>query len=614
MKTSLKKELTLLNIFCIATGAMISSGLFILPGLAYAKAGPAVILSYLIAGIFCIPTLLSMAELTTAMPKAGGDYFYIMRGFGPLIGTVAGFSTWFSLSLKGAFALLGMGAYLAIMTSIPIHIIALICCLFFVVLNLIGVKEAGNFQVWLVVGLLGVLTIYSIWGMKSVDLGHFSPFFSKGFNSVFATASFVFISFGGLTKVVALAEEVKNPGRNLPLGMILALVVTSIVYAVVIFVTVGVLNLEFLKSDLTPISDGAGAFGGEIFKIIISVGAFLAFISTANAGIMTASRYPLGMSRDNLLPHSFQKISTRFKTPYVSILFTGAFMVLAILFLRLELLVKVASSVLILLYIFANLTLILFRESKIISYRPKFYAPFYPYMQILGVLGGGFLLIEMGSFIVFLTMIFLILGVVWYKIYAEKRATQDTALICVLEKLVSKDKELTSESLLSELKDIVIHREGIIGERFQGLIEDAEVLDIEEPVKMEDFFEEVSGILSRTLNVSAEDMLKKFIEREKETSTVIDKGLAIPHIFIEKENIAKVVLVRAKEGIIFSDDQVVHIAFVLVGTTGQRILHLKILAAIAQITQNLKFRKNWVMAKSKEELKNIILLAEKEKH
>ena len=144
MKVGLKKELTLLNIFCIATGAMISSGLFILPGLAYAKAGPAVILSYSIAGIFCIPTLLSMAELTTAMPKAGGDYFYIMRGFGPLIGTVAGFSTWFSLSLKGAFALLGMGAYLALMTSIPIHIIALICCLFFVILNLIGVKEAGG--------------------------------------------------------------------------------------------------------------------------------------------------------------------------------------------------------------------------------------------------------------------------------------------------------------------------------------------------------------------------------------------------------------------------------------------------------------------------------------
>jgi len=132
MEGKLKKELTLLNVFCIATGAMISSGLFILPGLAFAKAGPAVIISYIIAGIFCFPTILSMAELTTAMPKAGGDYFYIMRGFGPILGTIAGFSTWFSLSLKGAFALIGMGAYLSIITEIPLIIIALFCCLFFI--------------------------------------------------------------------------------------------------------------------------------------------------------------------------------------------------------------------------------------------------------------------------------------------------------------------------------------------------------------------------------------------------------------------------------------------------------------------------------------------------
>ena len=277
-------------------------------------------------------------------------------------------------------------------------------------------------------------------------------------------------------------------------------------------------------------------------------------------------------------------------------------------------LVKIASSVLILLYMFANFTLILFRESKISSYRPKFHAPFYPYMQILGVLGGVFLLIETGSFVVFLTMIFLVLGIVWYKVYAEKRATQDTALICVLEKLVAKDKELTSESLLTELKDIVIHREGIIGERFQGLIEDAEVLDIDEPLKMEDFFKKVSETLSRELNVPAEMMFNNFIEREEETSTVIDKGLAIPHIFIEKENVDKIILVRAKDGIIFSDDQLVHIAFVLVGSTGQRILHLKILAAIAQVTQDPDFRKNWKKAKSKGELKNLILLAEKKKH
>ena len=611
MEKGLKKELTLLDIFCIATGAMMSSGLFILPGLAYAKAGPAVILSYIIAGVFCVPTVLSMAELTTAMPKAGGDYFYIMRGFGPLLGTMAGFSTWFSLSLKGAFALLGMGAYLTIMTHLPMHIIALICCLFFIILNLIGVKEAGRFQVWLVIGLLGILISYVIWGMRAVDFGHFSPFLSKGLNPLFATASFVFISYGGLTKVVALAEEVKNPGRNLPLGMILSLIVTSILYALVIFVTIGVLKLEPLKHDLTPISDGAGVFGGDIFKIIIGIGAFLAFISTANAGIMTASRYPLGMSRDKLLPSAFQRISSRFKTPYISILFTGAFMILAIYFLRLELLVKVASTVLILLYILANLTLILFRESKISSYKPKFHSPFYPYMQILGILGGGFLLIEMGTFIVFLTMLFLLSGLIWYKIYAQKRASRDSALIYVLERLVAKDKELISDNLLAELKDIVIQRDALIKDKFHKLIEQAKVLDIEGVVNVEDFFKDISGVLGEELNLKPQVLCEKFIKREKESSTVIKKGLAIPHIIIEGKNISKVLLIRARGGIVFPQDEVVHTVFVLVGSAGDRVLHLKILAAIAQVVQNPEFDKKWIEARSKEELKNIVLLSER---
>jgi len=611
MKKELKKELTLLDIFCVATGAMISSGLFILPGLAFAKAGPAVLVSYILAAILCIPTLLSKAELTTAMPKAGGDYFYIMRGFGPLFGTVAGFSSWFSLSLKGAFALLGMGAYLSVITHMPLEIIALICCVFFVVLNLIGVKEAGRFQVYLVLGLLGILLGYVIWGMKTVNPGNFSPFLAKGLNSIFATASFVFISYGGLTKIAALAEETKNPGKNLPLGMILSLLVTAIIYGAVIFVTVGVVNPTNLQETLTPISDGAGIFGGALLEIVISIGAFLAFISTANAGIMTASRYPLGMSRDKLLPIRFQRISTRFRTPYISILFTGSFMVLAIMFLKLELLVKVASSVLILLFSFANLTLILFRESKILSYRPKFRSPLYPYLQILGILVGFFLLIEMGTLIVFMTTVFLLSGLIWYRVYAQKRAARSSALIYVLERLVARDKELASDTLLTELKDIVIQRDKITPDRFHKLIEKSEVLDIEVPLTLEDFFLEVSSILSKDLGLSPEELSKKFIEREKLTTTVVREGLAIPHIVVPRENYFKIILVRAKTGIIFPDDELVHIAFVLVGSTGERSLHLKDLAAIAQITQNPEFDKQWLTARNKDELKHIILLAER---
>ncbi len=611
MKHSLRKELNFLDVFCVATGAMISSGLFILPGLAFSKAGPAVILSYIIAGILCIPTLLSKAELITAMPKAGGDYFYIMRGFGPLLGTVAGFSSWFSLSLKGAFALVGMGAYLSLVTNIPLNVIAMICCIFFICLNLVGVREAGRFQVFLVLGLILILLVYIVWGFKSVNPVNFSPFFSKGITPVFATASFVFISYGGLTKVAALAEETKNPSKNLPLGMILSILCTAILYTFVIFVTIGVLDPQSLKTTLIPISVGARALGGDVFNIVISIGAFLAFISTANSAIMTASRYPLGMSRDKLLPHYFQRISSGGNIPYIAILVTGSFMVLAILFLKLELLVKIASSILIVLYIFANLTVILFRESKIASYRPKFHSPFYPYLQVLGIIGGIFLLIEMGTFIIFLTTIFVLLGFMWYKVYGQKRSTRDSALIYALERLIAKDTELTSDNLLTELKDIVIQRDKLSEDRFHTLVEESKVLDMEQPLKMEDFFRKISEVLGGELGLEPKELFEKFIEREKASSTVLRKGLSIPHIVIKGRNIFNILLVRARSGVIFPEDKLAHIIFVLAGSSDERNLHLKVLAAIAQITQDPEFDTKWLEAKNEEELKNIVLLTER---
>ena len=613
MKKSLKKELAFIDIFCVATGAMISSGLFILPGLAFNRAGPAVIISYVLAGILCIPTALSKAELTTAMPKAGGDYFYIMRGFGPLFGSIAGLSAWFSLSLKGAFALLGMGAYLSIITPLPIQIIAVLCCLFFIILNLLGVKEAGFVQVLLVLGLLVILLGYIFLGIKNIKMENFSPFFSRGINSVFTTASFVFISFGGLTKIAALAEETKNPGKNIPLGMIASLTVTSIMYAAVIFVTIGVMNPQLLKETLTPISDGAGVLGGNVLRIVISVAAFLAFVSTANAGIMTASRYPLGMSRDKILPPVFQKVSSRFGVPYVAILFTGVFMLAVILLLKLELLVKIASSVLIILYIFANVTLILFRESKILSYRPKFRSPLYPYIQVFGILAGFFLLIEMGTPVIFLTLIFLFVGVVWYMAYAKKRATQQSALIYVMEKLVAKNKELATESLLTELRDIVITRDNYAEDRIHKLLKECVVIDIAGPMTMEALFRQVSEVLSSDLGIESEELFKKLHEREMQTSTVIRDGLAIPHIVIDAENAHRMVLVRAKTGIIFPGDNLVHIVFVLVGSLGGsgRSLHLKDLVAIAEITQSPDFDNKWLEAKNEEELRSLMLLAER---
>ncbi|MFC1593231.1 APC family permease, partial [Candidatus Omnitrophota bacterium] len=438
----LKKGLGLMDVFCIASGAMISSGLFVLPGIASVKAGSALFLAYILASCLAVPTMLSKAELVTAMPRAGGDYFYISRSMGFAAGVIGGLSSWFSLSLKGAFALIGMAAYAELVTPIPIKILAIFFCLFFIMLNLIGIKEAARTQVIIVVGLFTALLFYIIFGFPSIHIERYIPFAPGGFLPIFSTAGLIFISYGGLTKVASVAEEVRDPGRNIPLGMILSLIIVGIIYALVVFITSGLLIPARLGSSLTPISDGAYAFAGVPGMIIMAVAAILAFISTANASIMSASRYPMAMSRDKLMPSFLESINSKYKTPHYSILLTGAFMACAILFLKLELLVKIASALLIMLYILTNLAVIIMRESKIQNYQPKFRSPLYPGIQIVGILGCGFLLAEMGRLVLSISGLFIAVGLLWYLIYAGLKVEKEYALIHIIERIIN--KELTS--------------------------------------------------------------------------------------------------------------------------------------------------------------------------
>ncbi|MCK4527817.1 amino acid permease, partial [candidate division WOR-3 bacterium] len=416
----LKRELRLLDVFCIASGAMISSGIFILPGLAHARAGPAVVVSYLLAGLLAAIGVLNKAELVTALPKAGGTYFHVSRSMGPILGTVEGLITWFSLSLKSAFALIGMAAFSALVVNVDIHLIAVSLCLFFIIINLIGIKEAGRVQVTLVAGLFVLMLLYVVRGLPVVNIKNFEPFAPNGLGAIFSTAGFIFVSYGGLLKVAAVAEEVKDPGRTIPLGMIFALLVVTIFYILVVFVTTGVLGAAELDHSLTPISDGAAAFMGDGGRILLGIAAILAFVSTANAGIMSASRYPLALGRDGLLPGFLSNVNERFKTPHIAILITGVFMIIS-LFLRLDILVKAASSVLILTYLFSCLSIIILRESRLQNYQPSFRAPLYPWIQIIGILGFGFLLFEIGKDAVLLISILIISALFVYWFYGRIR-------------------------------------------------------------------------------------------------------------------------------------------------------------------------------------------------
>lgn len=621
MEKKLKKELGLLDVFCIASGAMISSGLFILPALAFAKTGPAVVLSYLLAGLLVLPAMLAKAELATAMPKAGGTYFFIERSMGTSMGTIGGLASWFSLSLKSAFALIGIGLFATLIdptiTQVQIKWIAVGCCIFFMLINIIGVKHTGRFQIVLVLFLIGLLVFYVFRGFINVQPQRFSPFMPFGLKSVFATAGLVFVSFGGLTKVSSVAEEVKNPGKNIPLGMFLAFSVVMALYAAVIFVTVGILDGKDLAGSLTPISLGAESFLGRAGIVAMSFAALLAFISTANAGILTASRNCMAMSRDYLLPKFFHTLDVKYKTPHFSIIFTGLFMIAVILFLDLESLIKTASTLMILLFLFVALSVIIMRESRIQSYRPQFKSPLYPWIYIIGIIGYIFLIFEMGRTPILITAIFILASLVWYFIYVRSRVNRRAALVHIIERLTA--KELLDATLPDELREIIVERDKIVEDRFDRLIKECEILDYEpvteEERKAENVFKKTSLVLSSRLRIDEKALFALFLKRERESSTVITPGLAIPHIIVKGSNKFDVMLIRCKKGIIFPGvKDPVHTIFILVGSRDERNFHLRALAAIAQIAQDKAFNKNWLEASNVEELRNIILLAERKRH
>jgi len=614
---ALKKGLGLLEVFSIAAGAMISSGLFVLPGLAFARAGPAMILSYIIAGVLVIPALFSKAELVTAMPKAGGDYFYITRSMGSAAGTVAGLASWLSLSLKTAFALMGMGIFAILidptLSISEIKVIAIVLCLLFMMINLSGIREAGITQILLVIFLVIILGLYVVRGFINIEPSRFDPFIPHGFGRVLATAGLVFISFGGLTKVASVAEEIKNPKVTVPIGMMLAYVIVLGLYVSVSFITVGVLHPDTLRESLTPISAGARTFWGIGGVIITAIAALLAFVSTANAGIMSASRYPLAMSRDGIMPHFFSNINRRFKTPHSAIIVTTMIMVITILFLNLEVLVEAASTMLLLLYISANLAIIVMRESRLQSYQPSFRAPLYPYLQIIGILGYLFLICDMGMITLLMTAIFIIFALLWFFVYVRPKISQESALMYVVERVT--DRQIVTDSLRDELREVVKEREEIIEDEFDHIIKDALILDLDRKMHFTEFIQIASEELSNRIDVPKDRFIKLFNEREKQSCTALRPGLAIPHIVIEGENKFDVLLVRSKDGIIFPDaPEPVHIVFVLIGTRDRRRSHLRALMAIAQIAQHHDFDDKWLSAPTTKDLRDIILLGTRKRH
>jgi len=416
----LERKLTLTTIIAISIAGMLGSGIFVLPGIAAAKTGSSIWLAYLLAAICILPAALSKSELASAMPTSGGAYVYIERAFGPLMGTISGIGLWISLLLKSSFALVGFGAYLLVLINIPIIYIKYISLGFLaliMLLNIFGVKKVGKVQLVVVtLSLLGLISLFFM-GIPMVDKQMLSPFMTDGTGGLISTIAFVYISYAGVTKIAAIAGEVKNPGRNIPLAMMISLLIISAVYVSITYTLVGNISLQELGGDIKPIHTLAFILGGPKFAYIIAGIGVITLISMANSGVLASSRFPFAMAIDKLLPKQMAKVHQKHLTPINSIIMTCLMMSLVILFLDVEKIAKLASAFKVMMFISVNLSVIILRETAVQWYEPKYKSPLYPYVQLFGVVSGFILLFYLGVMPIVTIIVISIIGCIIYWLY-----------------------------------------------------------------------------------------------------------------------------------------------------------------------------------------------------
>jgi len=613
-KKRLKKELNLLDVFAIATGATLSGGLFLLPGIASVQAGSWMFLAYLIAAIPLFPAMLSKVELATAMPRAGGVYYFLDRSLGPLFGTIGGIGIWLTLLLKVSFALIGMGAYLSLfIDDVPMTAIAIALALIIGGANLFGSKKSGIVQIFLVLFLLLILGLFIVAGIPEVDMTRFSSELAGDFQSIFATAGLVYMSYIGITKVASVSEEIKNPEKNLPWGVFLSFIVIVIVYTLVTFILTGILTPDQLMGNLTPVATAGEVLFGKIGFILLSIAALLAFVSVANVGTLSASRYPLAMSRDHIIPRVFGKINHS-GSPSISVIISVALIIVMLLLLDPIKIAKLASAFQLLVFAFISLAVIIMRESKIQSYDPGFKSPLYPWMQIAGIVTAIWLIIEMGWLPILFSLGLIFLSLLWYWYYAKTRVVRTGAIYHIFERL----GRYRSHGLDSELRGILKEKGLRETDPFEEIIARSFVLDFNEREEFDVVVRKASTWISQFAEKNPSEIEKMFLDGTRMGATPVTHGIALPHLRLNGLMQAEVVLVRGKNGIhlkykdplkdsVGEDESDVNAIFFLVSPEKDPTQHLRILAQIAGRVEEDGFANEWLNAKDELDLKEALI-------
>jgi basic amino acid/polyamine antiporter, APA family len=629
----LEKPLGLRDVYAISTGAMFASGFFLLPGVAAADAGPAVIVAYAIASLIMVPTALAIAELSTTMPRAGGPFYFIDRSFGPATGTIGGIGVWFVLVLKSAFALVGMGAYLGLVLQVPIEPVAIAMTAVFAVLNIGGAKQGANLQQVLVLALVVLVTLYLLAGFWAIGKEGFAanyqrqltPLVPFGAVSVLSTIAMVFVSFAGLSKVASVAEEVDRPERNIPLGIGAGLLTVAVIYVAGVYVMVATLPPSELHNDLTPVATSASSFvtwlPAWIVTLLIVAAAIAAFASTGNAGLLAASRIPLAMARDGLAWAGFDHLG-RYGTPTRSIIATAVAMVMIIVLFDVESLAKLASSFLLFTFVLLNLAIIVMRESRIESYVPNFSVPLYPWTPLLGIITSVILIVVLGWFYAMFLLAMIALSLVWYFAFAARHVDRRGAIYNVFARLAKRKYEPLEEELWNIMQEHAGKDEAV----FEALVAESIVLDFDAPTDFDHIVDRVAERLADEVSIGKSELAEAFRQRGGEGGPPVTGEAVLIDLCQAEDSRSRLVMVRVGRGSHRDDVEeivgepkrssqrptapIVYAALFLVSPEGDKDDHRRLLAVLNARIDQPGFTQAWQQAKSEQALRASFLSAE----
>jgi len=381
----LKRTLNLFDATSIGIGAIIGAGIFVVLGIATGYAGPSVIISMIIAGVVASFTAFSFAELGSAIPREGGAYAYAYELISPAVAFMVGCLWIFAQVVAGAAISLGFAGYfVTIFPVLPVKIIAVLAAVTLTGLNIAGIKQSATINDILVLTKIAILCLFIGFGIFHINFQYFSMFSPNGTFGILEGAGFIFFAYIGFGRIATLGEEVKNPQRTMPLSILLALTISVIIYILTGFIATGLQDYRVLAQSGSPLADAAAATGNNILVAAVSLGALIATTSVLLTNLLGVSRVSFAMARDGQLPKTAAKISSRFGTPYISILVTGVITALLPLILDLKQTVAMTSFGILSTHVIVNLSAA--RLRKKMPHSTTFKAPFYPLIPILGIL------------------------------------------------------------------------------------------------------------------------------------------------------------------------------------------------------------------------------------